>query len=582
MKVLKNIRRKKQGTMRIGIGSKKHLNYSTVSNGSGNTEDENSLDMIEPFSPLKPQDIGINSNMTDWEDFEKPPETTPEPKLSLFHDNSQPLVIRKNSGNKPPRPPQTMSYEHPSTKRVPADPIAPLGTVVNDGDNEWDSVSHISVISNHSSTTGKSPAQSPSRNNIPSNDGVEEVKAGTVADAIRKFSPSKTVGAAVVSPGSEENNKADGTAPSSSGEAEDGGMAHRILKRFDDSESNSKISHIFEDDQESHYSSGIKPSSTNNVVVLHTTGTSPLYSEKIPMPVTVSPDTSTAKDEKHEEVQTVYSEKIPVPASMSPETSPAKLVPAGNDLTPAFEAIAREETSQQQQQQAGGEGLPEEPPTTAGKNRSIPTFEMPEPPPTDLSGTIAAPSFDGSTATEFTNNTTSNKSGSAKSNGYTAGDDDDITTKDSDQTSIFSTITGANTKIHEKLNEIEVTMGFSCVKMREIKPPEMPTAPHCNSVFSSTQTLSENLRDSLQTIKKELSGAVSGLSSASSTVVKKAQKESRSFFRTEKLNASVDTNVEEEAPEDLEPIPEESIDTAESVCTDDRRYDQRSPTHASF
>jgi len=586
MKVLKKIRRKKQGTMRIGIGSKKHLNYSTVSNGSGNTEDDDSMDLIESLSPLNPEDIKRVSV----------PETTPEPKLSLFHDNSKPLVVPKVQEKKknpivekPSRPilleVAPMSSEAEPNKRVPADPIAPLGTVVNDeNENEWDSISHISGISNHTSSSAKSPIGI----NLSSNDVQEEVnemkaEAAEATEPPQSSSVPSTEDAtdrppAVVSPGPED--KAVGTVSS---EEEDGALVRRMFKQFDDNDSNSKISHIFEDDQESHQNNSNNSSKNNqNLIVVHNVATSPIYAEKIPMPATVTP------------------------AKVSPERSPARVVeeeqmPIGEDLVPAFEAVITEKIAQR----VGDYKTP--PKQRRLEKNPCPPVELAESPHPDLRGAIA-PSFDGSTATEFTNNTTSNKSGSNSSNRVaripTEKTDDD--TKNENE-SVFSN------KIHEKLSAIEVSVRSSCASMGDLKmkKPEMPefNPPNCDSVFSSTQALSANLRDSLQTIRTELSGAVSGLSSASSAVVKMAQQESRAFFQkdeNDKLNTSDDVHIhsqylEEESDytDDLHIIPEESCAsssqtsnmlnssngtgrTAESVCPSSGGLYQRTSTQASF
>lgn len=433
MGVLKSIRKRNQGMGRR-ISNKKLLNYSSISNGSGDTQDD-SVEMLEATTPLFERDIRTSSSIvTSRPDQAAGPEYSPRLSALPEKETEEPLVPSQKQREEQLR-------QH---KRTPVEPIGPLGVVVNEDD--WDSISHISGISTRteSSTPKSSPGKSMNSTDIQKDLAKMEMSPEAPnINAAQNTSAYSARTSTVVSPGPKDKNEVIRNTSNDSSEEQaiirtlagarveivvidssDSKAQHtdrivRILKRFDnpnkdgnESESGCNISHVFEDDQES---------TGNNATP-------------------------------------IYSQQLPTPALVSPEKTPR--------VTSSFVAVFDSDLKEKQHV------------------------------PPSITGT-AAPSFDGSTATVNTNNTTT------KSNICDA-----LNTRANTKTTPES----FTDTIHEKLNAIEVTMRSSCTG----GPEFLEASPSCDSFLSSPSAISENLKDSFQQIKKELNSlyVYSGLESA--------------------------------------------------------------------
>ena len=416
MRVLKSIRMRNQNMGRR-ISTKKLLNYSSISDGSGDTDDD-SVEVLEDTAPL----------------FEREIRTSPPDQAAAPIYSPRLSVVPEK---------ETEESQRKERKRTPVEPIAPLGVVVNDDD--WDSISHISGISTRteSSTPKSSPCKSMSSTDIQK-------------DLTKLEMPSKENSNAVVSTGPDVKNEANSNtgkeiseeqaivrtlagarinivvhdASSSDSKAQHADRIVRILKRFDSkdgnqSESGSKISHVFEDDQAS---TGRNANSNANAA--------PIYSEQLPTPGMVSPE------------------------------KPRR-------VTPSFVAIFDSDLKEEHNA------------------------------PPSIHRTAVVSSFDGSTATANTNNTTTKPDGSDGSGCSCPSNNTLHTSAATTPTAKTKTTPESFTDtIHETLNAIEVTMRSSCSG----SPEFFESSPSCDSFLSSPSSISENLKDSLQQIKKELNG----------------------------------------------------------------------------
>lgn len=462
MGVLKSICMRNQ-SMGRRISNKKHLNYSSISNGSGDTYDD-SVEMVEEIAPL----------------FEREIRTSPS-------DQAAGPVFSPRLSALPEK--DTEESQREERKRTPVEPIAPLGVVVNEDD--WDSISHISGISTR--TESSTPKSSPVKSMSPTDIHKDLAK-------MEMFSEENT--SAVVSPGPEDKNEATTgneifedqaiiralagarinvvvhDASSSDSKAQHADRIVRILKRFDNkdgNESGSKISHVFEDDQES----------------------------------------------KNANAVPIYSDQLPTPGMVSPE-KPRR-------VTPSFVAVFDSNVKEEQYA----------PPSILG---------------------TAAVSFDESTATVNTCNTTTkpNSSGCSPSNNNTLN-------------TCATATPAANTKttsesftytIHEKFNAIEVTMRSSCSG----SPEFFESSPSCDSFLSSPSEISKNLKDSFQQIKKELNGLYvsSGLESVATKAEEQVDKIQCSHSLFTKTTAEPKQEEEQPKPEVDIPTPTQESKTEES------------------
>jgi len=501
MGVLKSIRRRNQDMVRR-MSSKKMLNYSQMSDGSGGTQHESKDDSAEILEAATP--LFTTSTVTPASD---------EAEAAA---PSEPV----------PPSPEKPKKEEPTLeeKRTPAEPIAPLGVVVNE--DEWDAISHISGISTRTDSSPKPNGRSMSSEEIQKDLAKMELPE---APTTTKVSGVKTSARtpAVVSPGPEDKKEAvlniskdsskasaksnsknkskdssnsrvqniiqgfesstrvnvvvndASTSETSPDKSQHMDRIVRILKRFNDKDGNEsesgKVSHVFEDDQDS----------TSNVVV------------------TVNNTVDTPAP--------IYSDPIPTPALISPEETPEKTA------VPTFKAVFDSDFKEEQ--------LPR--PTVQG---------------------AVAPSFDGSTATANTKNT-SPKSITDSKCGINP------------EQQAFSD------KIQEKLSAIEGTMRSSCHSIGGGEKSEFETPPSCDSFLSSTSAITANLKDSLQQIKREL-GGLYGKAEKKVEVIQCPQ----ALFGTEGAAPKETENEEICYPED-----ENQNTTQESsFCTSDAKTEESS------
>jgi hypothetical protein len=315
------------------ISTKKLLNYSSISDGSGDTDDD-SVEVLEDTAPL----------------FEREIRTSP-----------------------------------------PDQAAAPICKSMSSTDIQKD-LTKLEMLSKENSNAVVSPGPDV-KNEANSNTGKEISEEQAIV---------RTLAGARI-------NIVVHDASSSDSKAQHANRIVRILKRFDSkdgnqSESGSKISHVFEDDQAS---TGRNANSNANAA--------PIYSEQFPTPGMVSPE------------------------------KPRR-------VTPSFVAIFDSDLKEEQNA------------------------------PPSIHRTAVVSSFDGSTVNANTNNTTTKPDGSDGSG--------------------CSCPSNNNDTIHETLNAIEVTMRSSCSG----SPEFFESSPSCDSFLSSPSSIFENLKDSLQQIKKELNG----------------------------------------------------------------------------
>lgn len=570
MGVLKSIRRRNQG-MAGRMSIKKQLNYSSISDGSGATDHndskDDSADLFEAATPLfVEREIRTSSVVTAAPDQAAGPEVsplptriqeTPSPSPSPLKEEPEPFILLQK------KPEETSS----TPKRTPAEPIAPLGVattprgIVVQDESEWDSISHISGISTRSDSSNKSAQKNMSSEEIQKD--LAELASSFQDGALNNTAPApatvptstQDIGVntsamssrtpAMVSPGPQDKPETLNSSKGSSSKVQsiihnfEAGRVNvvgndakepspdravRILKRFDDkSDSGSKVSHVFEDDQDSANA------------------------------METSADSSPAS---------VYSAPIETPALVSPEKT--QVLDEVNTSTPKLEAVVG--------------------------------ADSPTPPPA-INGTIA-PSFDGSTATVFTNNT------SAKSSASTINSKVPAAASSTPTTPAAATATPtANTKpeekdfsarVHEKLNAIEDTV-------RSIgagKRPEFLDAasPSCDSFLSSPSAITANFKDSLQQIKKEINNFYENSSSGFASAAAKAEK------HVEKIQCPQTFFAKAESDDKQEPqLDESNVNTSQessyytedstnyrskesttTVASNDDKYVRRTETQASF
>jgi hypothetical protein len=500
MGVLKSIRRRNQDMVRK-MSSKKMLNYSQMSDGSGGTQHESkddSAEILEAATPLFTTSI-----------------VTPASDEAEAAAPSEPV---------PPSPEKPMKEEQAlEEKRTPAEPIGPLGVVVNE--DEWDAISHISGISTRTDSSPKPNGRSMSSEEIQKDLAKMELHEAPATKVSGVKTSARTP--AVVSPGpedkketvlnfSKDSSKASASKSNSKNRSKDNSSNSRvqniiqgfesstrvnvvvsdastsetspdnsqhmdrivrILKRFNDKDGNEsesgKVSHVFEDDQDS----------TSNVVVTVNTVASPAP---------------------------IYSDPIPTPALVSPEETPEK------KMIPTFKAVFDSDFKEEQ--------LPH--PTVQG---------------------AVSPSFDGSTATANTKNT------SPKS------------TTDS-RCGINPEQQAFSDKMQEKLSVIEETMRSSCQSIGGGEKSEFQTPPSCDSFLSSTSAIASNLKDSLQQIKRELGGLYG-----------KAEKQAEVIQCTQALFGTEAAAPKENENEEVYPEDEDQNTTQESsFCASDTKTEESS------
>ena len=372
MRVLKFFRRRKPDMGRR-LGTKKHLNYSAISNGSGNTDQNISKD--DPtddafFSALIERETSNASSTTSTV------ATTSTTGLSP----SGPQIVSpiSTASDEPPAIfPQATNDIKPimTTKpkmRQSLEPIAPLGVVVNEGsenEDDWDAISHISGISTRSESSA-------AKKNL----SLEEIK-----EDLESTAASLVGSPAVVSPDKESDAMDE--------KCRNGSLVQSVTQNIDGGTENS-----------------------------------------------------------------------PIKSSSRAESFPAVTVTSPPpQLSASLEAYFEFKDEQ--------DNPPKIPPIQA----------------------IRATSFDSSTATAYTDNTS----------GFPA--------QKVETESIFSPKV-----VREKINALEDSVRSSCQSLSGGTAKLSPKFFSCNSVFSSPSEISSNLKDSFEQIKKELSGLYesSGLASA--------------------------------------------------------------------
>lgn len=501
MGVLKSLRRRNPDK---GLRNKKHLNYSAMSNDSGNTHETSKDDPTDDafFASLIERENLTVCTTASPDQGAGPQVVSPlaSPKMPMQEtgadEQAYPLL---HSENKTTKPKMTME-----PKRTSLEPIAPLGVVVNEDnekEDEWDAISHISGISTRSES-------STAKKNLSS----EEIKKDLETMAASFDGRAKAIVSPECKKESSDNSKDDSSKDGSLVQSmiqnfESGGMNHnkssdssnnnvravdilvhddtpspskakhmdrivRILKSVNEkkeggnvnnccesSETGSKVSHVFEDDQDS------------NNVISDTSGESPIYSPSI----TVSAQLDTS--------------------------------------TPSLEAVFTMKT------------------------------EEPKQKPPGINGAVA-PSFDGSTATACTDNTSPNK----------------------------------------KVDTFQTSQD------KWAKSPEFTFAPSCDSIFSSPTAISANLKNSLEQIKKELNevyeSSASGLASAAAKVEEQvgAIKFPQPFFSKKSTVKYVQPKYDEETLEtEATNETEESPRTGgETMSENDKEFFKRTVTQGSF
>lgn len=261
MGVFKSIRRRNHG--RGMLGGKKHLNYSAISEGSGNThndskEDSHDDDMFAATAPL----ISTSAPLSEVAESTSPVAVSP---MASPEKMTKKTSFKKN--NKDTKPKMTME-----PKRVSLEPVAPLGVVVNE--DEWEEISHISGISNRSEEKKPDLSSVEIREDLDAlaaafegtTNPVTPTKVKTVA--VAPVTPTKKMGSTVRTMAAAFEASTTPPAKTSSAPAvvspavESPGKAivhiltgvdgeNAISGDRESSENGSKLSHVFEDDQSS-------------------------------------------------------------------------------------------------------------------------------------------------------------------------------------------------------------------------------------------------------------------------------------------------------------------------------------------
>ncbi len=529
MGVFKSIRRRNKGMM---LGSRKQLNYSAISDTSGNTDNESKEDshddMFAATAPLIRSSAPLTAPLT--EEQERPtrivspiispvasPMASPEKSKAINANNKQQKLKIET---KPKMTMQPKITKEPKVtmeaKRVSLEPVAPLGIatmgVVVDED-EWEEISHISGISTRSESSATKKIDMSSVEIREDLDALAAAFEGTTTPV----KPAKPIGTFVKpSPNTLTPPK-------------------RIIGK-----NVKNIAAAFE---------GTKTTTKSTIAPKKLAGT---YSVKTSAPRTeyVTPPVVTpVAQEQHE---SVASKDVVQDTVENPGNAIVHILTgvdgenAINGDTEASENGSKVshvfEDDQSSQHVLVTDTSADSTPLCSPTTRVIPflTRESSGPkyetvinsdfqkdihhsvPPMQP---VVAPSFDGSTSTFFTDN----KSNKSESQSFKT---------DADSTVSFKSV-------QDKLNAFDATMRSSLQNFAgdaaAMSPEFKTSSPACTSMFTSTSDIKANLKDSFLHIQKELNDFYesSGMAAAAAKAEEQVETMTQSLFSKNQENKEI-------------------------------------------
>jgi len=525
MGVFKSIRRRSQGRM---LGSRKMLNYSAISDTSGNTHNESKEDshddMFAATAPLIPTSAPL------IEEQERPtrivsPIISPVASPMASPEKNKPInTINKQQKLKiaTPKPKMTMQpkiIKEPKmtmeAKRVSLEPVAPLGiatmgVVVNE--DEWEEISHISGISTRSES---SAAKKVEMSSVEIQEDLDALAAAFEGTPI-PVTPTKPIGT-VVKPSTTTLTPPKRTI---------GKNVKNIAAAFEGGNTTTKT-----------------PIAPRKLVGTFTVKTSAPRAEYIAPPV-VTPIANEQKESfapkdvvQQDTVENSGNAIVHILTGVDGENAINGNTEDGSKVSHVFE-----DDQSSQHALVTDTSADSTPATTrvipfSTRESSGPKYEtvfnsdfekeiQHSAPP--MHPTIA-PSFDGSASTAFTDNK-SNKSSTRS------------VRTDADSTVSFKSV-------QEKLNAFDATMRSSVQKFAgdaaAMSPEFKTSSPACTSMFSSTSDIKANLKDSIHHIKKELNDFYesSGIAAAAAKAEEQVGTMKQSFFpKNQENNEMPDDN----------------------------------------